>query len=163
MKPTVRFHLSTWTAATILATALTVTAAAQHLVPLKGSLQGDDSDQFVSDNILIVTTTGTGTSTLLGKFSFTIENTLTIDQGTTQGNIELVAANGDTIFGTVEGSGSFTGAPGMISITEIVTITGGTGRFEGAQGTITIQRLASAITFTTEGSFDGSITSPGHH
>jgi len=162
MKANVRFHVSTWAAATIFATALTVTAAAQHLVPLKGSLQGDDSDNFVSDNIIIVTTTGTGTSTLLGKFSFTLENTLTIDQGTTEGTIEFVAGNGDTIFGTVEGSGTIT-SPGTIQITETVTITGGTGRFEGAQGSITIHRLASAITFTTEGSFDGFVTSPGHH
>ena len=162
MKPTARFHLSKWTAATILGTALAVTAAAQHQVPLKGSLQGDDTDNFVSENIVIVTTTGTGHSTLLGNFSFALENTVTIDQGTTEGTVEFVAANGDTLFGTVVGSGSIT-SPGTIQITETVTITGGTGRFEGAQGSITINRVASAITFTTEGSFDGFITAPGHH
>ena len=150
---------STWTLATVLA-AFAITAVAQQLVPLKGSLQGDDSDTFVSANTIIVTTVGTGNSTHLGKFSFTLENTLTIDQGTTEGTIELVAANGDTLFGTTAGSGTFTPA-GTIQITESVTITGGTGRFEGAHGSITINRVASPVTFTTEGFFDGFVTSPG--
>ena len=161
MKATVRFHVSTWAAATILMTTLAVAAAAQQLVPFKGSLEGNDSDNFTSENTVVVTSTGTGTSTLLGKFSFTLENTVTIDQGTSVGTVEFVAANGDTVFGTVIGSGSITSA-GTIQITETVTITGGTGRFEGAQGSITMHRLASPTAFTTEGSYFGYVTSPGH-
>ena len=72
-----------------------------------------------------------------------------------------VAANGDSIDMTVAGSGEPTDTPGIIRITDIQTINGGTGRFAGAQGSFTVERLASAVTFLTSGSFHGTITSPG--
>lgn len=80
---------------------------------------------------------------------------------TTTGSAHWVAANGDSIDVTIVGSGEPTDTPGVIRITEIDTITGGTGRFEGAQGSFTVERLASAVTFLTSGSFHGTMTSPG--
>ena len=53
------------------------------------------------------------------------------------GTLELVAANGDKIFATFTGLGTFIN-PTTASVVEIATITGGTGRFAGATGTFTI-------------------------
>lgn len=68
--------------------------------------------------------------------------------------------NGDRFETTIVGSGQPTETPGEIRITETHTITEGTGRFAGAQGRFTVERVASAITFATSGSFEGTITSP---
>ena len=146
--------------AMILTAPLAVGATAQQ-VPFKGVLQGHDTDTCFSFPILCVTTNGTGTGTLLGKFSFTEEVTVDVTTITATGTAHFIAANGDTIDATVTGSGAPTNDPDVISITEIYTITGGTGRFAGAQGIFTGERLANAVTFFTSGSFNGTITSPG--
>ena len=146
--------------AMILTAPLAVRATAQQ-VPFKGVLQGHDTDTCFSFPILCVTTNGTGTGTLLGKFSFTEEVTVDVTTITATGSAHFIAANGDTIDATVTGSGAPTNDPDVISITEIYTITGGTGRFAGAQGIFTGERLANAVTFFTSGSFNGTITSPG--
>ena len=52
------------------------------------------------------------------------------------GTTTFVAANGDELFSTVAGSGTFTTATTAQS-THTGTITGGTGRFAGASGTYT--------------------------
>jgi hypothetical protein len=77
------------------------------------------------------------------------------------GGAHWVAADGDNIDTTVAGSGHPTGTAGEFDITDVHIITGGTGRFAGTEGSFTVQRLASAITFTTAGSYDGTIASPG--
>ena len=130
-------------------------------VPFKGTLQGKDTDSDPSATSIVVTTDGTGNGTHLGEFSFTQRVTVFFATGTSVGSSHWVAANGDHIDTTIAGSGHLTGTPGEISITDVHTITGGTGRFAGAHGTFTVDRLASAITFLTSGSFDGRITSPG--
>jgi len=145
--------------AMILTASLAVPATA-HQVPFKGVLQGHDTDTCFSFPLICVATDGTGNSTLLGKFSFTLENTVNILTGTSTGSGHFIAANGDTIDVTIVGSGEFI-TPDLISITETYTITGGTGRFTGAQGSFIVDRLASPVTFMTSGSFDGTITSPG--
>jgi hypothetical protein len=146
--------------AMILTASLAVPAAAQKQVPFKGVLQGHDTDTCFSFPLICVATDGTGNSTLLGKFSFTVENTVNILTGTSTGSGHFIAANGDSIDVTIVGSGELI-APDVISITETYTITGGTGRFAGAQGSFTMERLASPVTFMTSGSFGGTITSPG--
>jgi hypothetical protein len=140
--------------------ALAVPAATQPHVPFKGTLQGQDVDSRFTGTTVDVTTTGTGIGTLLGKFSFTEEVTVTFASLTSAGSAQFTAANGDRIDTTVAGSG-IPITPSEISITEVFTITGGTGRFADAQGSFTVERVASAITFTTSGSFEGTITSPG--
>ena len=52
-------------------------------------------------------------------------------------------------------------APGVLSIAESATITGGTGRFADATGTFTVERLFNQVTPLTTGSFQGTISSPG--
>lgn len=151
-------------AAMILA-ALAVSAAAQNQVPFKGTFQGNDTDcpppVSCTPTAFVVKTDGTGIGTHLGQFSFTQVITLNVTNGTDTGTARLVAANGDSIDVAIAGSGQPTTTPGVFSITETWTVTGGTGRFAGAQGSAVVDRLASAVTFITSGSFQGIITSPG--
>jgi hypothetical protein len=161
MKTITRSNIYLPMAALILTAALAVPAAAQKQVPFKGTMQGNDADTFLSPTTVLVTTTGSGIGTLLGQFSFTQESTVNLAERTATGSAHWIAANGDSIDTTIVGSGEPTDTPGVVSITEICTITGGTGRFAGAQGSFTVERLASAVTFLTSGSFHGTITSPG--
>jgi hypothetical protein len=138
-----------------------ITDRAEAFVPFEGTLQGTDTDSDPTPSTIVVTTDGSGIGTLLGRFSFTQRVTLNFATRTTAGVAHWVAANGDSIDTTVAGSGHPTGTPGEIDITDIHIITGGTGRFAGTDGSFTVQRLASAITFTTSGSYHGTITSPG--
>ena len=87
--------------------------------------------------------------------------TVTLATATATGSGHLIAANGDSIYTTIAGTLEMTPTPGVASITEINTITGGTGRFAGAQGSFTVERLVNLATGFTSGSFHGTITSPG--
>ena len=146
--------------ATIVMAALAVPASAQQQVPFKGELQGHDTDTCFSFPIACVTTNTSGNSTLLGKFSFTMDWLVNIETGADSGTARFVAANGDVIYATFDGMGTVI-TPDLISFVETFTITGGTGRFAGAEGSFIVERLASPVTFITSGSFDGTITSPG--
>ena len=161
MQTKITSHLFGSMASLALTAVLASSAVAQHTVPLKGSLQGNDSDQLLSPTSILVTSTGTGHSTLLGLFSFTLLSTVDLTQFTETGLAQFTAANGDSVFATVVGSAGPTDDPDVISISETYTITGGTGRFEGAQGTFTAARLGNGVTFTTVGTFNGTITPPG--
>jgi hypothetical protein len=160
MKTVTRSNIYPAMAAMILTAAMAVTAAAQNQVPFKGAMQGTDADSNFTNTTGSVSTTGTGIGTLLGQFSFTQEVTVNFASSTDTGSAHWIAANGDSIYTTIAGSGEPTDT-GLLRITEIHTITGGTGRFAGAQGSFTVERLASPVTFLTSGSFHGTITSPG--
>lgn len=138
-----------------------VSAAAQHEVPFKGSMQGADSDSDPTPTSIVVSTDGMGIATHLGRFSLTQHVTLSFATLTSVGTSHWVAANGDSLDTTIVGSGQPTETPGEFRITEIHTIIGGTGRFAGAHGVFTVERVASGITFATSGSFEGTITSAG--
>src|SRR5258707_4625073 len=162
MKNIMRSNIYLPMAAMILTAALAVPAAEQKQVPFKGAMQAHDTDSpGPSPTTVVVTTSGTGIGTHLGQFSFTQEATVNLTAGTDTGSAHWIAANGDSIYTTIAGSGEPTATPDVISITAINTITGGTGRFAGAQGSFTVERLANAVTFLTSGSFHGTITSPG--
>lgn len=67
--------------------------------------------------------------TLIGGNTFTVAGTQ-----------ELVAANGDMLFLTFSGSGTFSGTFGVDQTTEtsvVFTVAGGTGRFSDASGSLT--------------------------
>jgi len=163
MKTITRSNVYVPIAAMILA-ALAVAATAQKQVPLKGSLQGHEIDTPQGGpppTTLSVDGSTTGIATLVGQFSFSYQLTVTLATGTSTGSAQLVAANGDSIFTTVAGSSEPTATTGVLSITEINTITGGTGRFSAAQGSFTVERLVNQGTGFTSGSLHGTITSPG--
>ena len=144
--------------------AMTVTAAAaQKQVPFKGSMQGQEIDTPEGGpppTTLSADGSATGMATLVGQFSFSYQLTVNLANGTATGSGHLIAANGDSVDTTIAGS-SETTTPGVVSITEIDTITGGTGRFSGAQGSFTVERLVNLETGFASGSFHRAITSPG--
>ena len=150
--------------AMILTAVLAVPAAAQKQVPFKGALQGHEIDTphgGPPPTTLSVDGSAAGIASHVGQFSFTYQLTVNLPVGTATGSAQLIAANGNIIFTTIAGSSEPTATPGVASITEINTITGGTGRFEGAQGSFTVERLVNLATGFTSGSFHGTITSPG--
>ena len=160
MKTITRFNIYLPMAAMILAAALAVPAAAQNQVPFKGALQGHDTDLSSTSTTVTVLTMGTGIGSLVGQFLFTQTVTVEFATGHDTGSAQWFAANGDSITTTITGSGEMI-EPGLFSIEDVHTITGGTGRFAGAQGSFTVKRLASGKAFLTSGSFDGTITPPG--
>ena len=151
-------------AAMLLTATLAVSAAAQHQVPFKGSLQGQEIDTPQGGpppTTSFVDGSATGIATHVGQFSFTYQVTVILANGTGTGSARLIAANGDSVYTTIAGASTPTSTPGVLNITEINTITGGTGRFVGAQGSFTVERLVNLATGLTSGSFNGTITSPG--
>jgi hypothetical protein len=160
MKNTTRSHVYVSLAALILTVAVVIPAAAQQLVPFKGTFQGSDT---VTGATLVTGATGHGTH--LGQSSFTQNVALNFTNLTDTGSGHWEAANGDIIYTTVVGSAGPSDNPDYLKITEIHTITGGTGRFTGAQGSFTVDRMHrfaadSDGTHLTFGSFQGTITSP---
>ena len=154
-------------AAMILTAALDVPAAAQQRVPFKGTFQGNDAvTPGPSPTTIVVTTSGTGIGTLVGRFSFIEEITANLENGRHTGTALWTAANGDTISTTVSGTAAPSDNPNYLKITETHTITGGTGRFTGAQGSFPVDRMhafaaESDGTHLTFGSFQGTMTPPG--
>ena len=151
-------------AALILTAGLAVPAAAQQLVPFNGAMQGHEIDTPQGGpppTTVLADGSVRGIATLVGEFSLDYRLTVNLADGTAKGSAQLIAANGDSIFTTIVGSSEPSGTPGVLSITEINTITGGTGRFAGATGTFTTVRLVNLATGFTSGSFHGMITSPG--
>ena len=144
-------------AAMILTVALAIPAVAQNQVPFKGAMQGQDFDIGFTNTTVTVLTVGTGIGTRLGQFSFTQTVTVNFTTATSTGTARWFAANGDSISTTITGSGELI-EPSLFRIEDVHTISGGTGRFAGAQGSFTVNRLASAVTFLTSGSYEGTIT-----
>ena len=121
----------------------------------------------------VVTTESTAKITHVGKAAVTSEGEITIffAEGCTlldgvtpgavfraKGTSEIVAANGDRLFGTYENQGC-AGPPGGDIGTALVgsqTITGGTGRFAGATGSTTVDAVAVDDAFELH--FEGTIT-----
>jgi hypothetical protein len=136
-------------------------AAAGDEVPLKGNLQGDVVHTAVSPTVDSVVITATGNVGPLGHAAIT--TTHLVDRVARQavGTYDFTAANGDTVHAEFTGRAMPTATPGVLAIVEIATITGGTGRFEGATGSFTIQRLYDQVAGTTDGTIEGSISSPG--
>jgi hypothetical protein len=148
-------------AAMLLTAALAVSAAAQQQVSFKGTFQGNDTVTGTG-----LTTSGTGTGTHLGQFSFHQDVTINPANLTDTGTARLIAANGDSIYTTVVGFAGPSDNPDYLKVTERHTVTGGTGRFTGAQGSFTVDRMHKLApsddgTHITFGSFQGTITSPG--
>jgi hypothetical protein len=149
----------------ILIVALADPASAQQQVPFKGAIQGEETDTVVSFPTQSAHGDTTRIASLVGKLKFTFDLTIDLLHGTGTGTGHLSAANGDNIYTMITGSFELI-APGIGSVTEFDTITGGTGRFAGAQGSFIMERLVDGVPngpnpHFTSGSFHGTITSPG--
>jgi hypothetical protein len=96
---------------------------------------------------------GTARVSHLGKSTYSSTYTVTLTGGNTftvAGNQTVVAANGDMLFQSFTGSGTFSGTFGIDQTTEtsvVWTVTGGTGRFADASGSLT----GTAFTETLSG------------
>ena len=124
--------------------------------PFKGSFQAVET-HAVQFPILTVAGIGTGNATQLGKFTITYDAVVNLVTHVGIGTVEFIAANGDRVFADILGQSTPTGTPNVVSIVEILTITGGTGRFAGASGTLISERLLDQVTGDTSGSFDRTI------
>ena len=133
-------------------------------LPFKGRLEGAATITPVPPfppSSLSVSIEGTGNATHLGRF--TVENTHVVNTAdrTATGTYEFAAANRDTLTASFAGQASLTATPGVLSIVETATITGGTGRFASATGSFTVERLFNQVTGLTTGSFEGTISPRG--
>jgi hypothetical protein len=129
------------------------TAAAE--TPFKGTVNAVETGQ-VAPPIASITRDGGGNATHLGKYTehITMQVNIVTRHGT--GAATFTAANGDTLTATIDGQATPT-SPGMLSIVENYTITGGTGRFAGATGTFTLHSVLNQATGVSSGKFSGAI------
>jgi hypothetical protein len=137
-------------------------AAGAKEVPFKGKLDAVFTVTPLGGNVIFVDLMGFGTATHLGQFTLSMPHTVAVTPPVSSAfgeEIVFTAANGDTLTAEFEGLATFVG-PGILSIVEEATITGGTGRFAGATGNFVIERVASQATMTSTGSFEGTISRP---
>ena len=133
--------------------------AAVRELPFKGSLRAVETNE-VNFPTLSVNASGSGEATQLGRYtvSYQVEVNILTLAGT--GSAQFVAANGDSLFAESSGQATETATPGVVTIVENHTITGGTGRFAGASGSYTVERVLDQTTGITSGTIRGTIVLP---
>ena len=130
-------------------------------VPFKGTLEGRlTASTPIEPSLLSNLTEATGTASHLGRFTLKIPHIVNTMTRIATGTYEFTAANGDTLVATFTGQASLV-SPGVLSVLDTATITGGTGRFAGATGSFTVERVFVMATGEITGSFEGTISSPG--
>jgi hypothetical protein len=135
-------------------------AAGERQLLLKGSLQATET-HLVTPPTMLVNGTGAGNATQLGSFTMSFQGEVFLPTlFAASESATLVAADGSTIFGEGSGQGTLTATPGIVSIVETYSITGGTGRFEGASGSFTVERLVDRATLASAGTIEGAIMLP---
>ena len=143
-------------AAFALSLASTAVSAVAAETPFKGTFSAVETDQLAFP-ILSVNREGTGTATQLGKYTSHLTAQINVSTGHATGVATFTAANGDTLTTTVDGQGTPTPTPGVVSVVEVYTITGGTGRFADATGTFTLEIIVTQATGVSTGTFSGVI------
>jgi hypothetical protein len=131
-----------------------VSAAAAE-TPFKGTVNAVETSQVVFPTAS-VTRDGGGTATHLGKYTEHLTLQINIPTLHGIGAATFTAANGDVLTATVDGQAT-PASPGVLSIVEVYTITGGTGRFAGATGTFTLENVLNQATGVSSGTFRGAI------
>lgn len=156
----------------LVSTCLVITTPAEageqpRLVPFSGTAAGTYQVQPPPPNV-IITATGVGRATHLGRFEFLIRNTVTpvatpspgcVRSTTETFTATLTAANGDTL--ALVGTGTGCHNPPTVAVVDTATVTGGTGRFEGAAGYVTVTTAVNQAARTEVLRLDGAISAPG--
>jgi hypothetical protein len=143
----------------LASTAFAAPTVTERELLLKGSLQAHETYE-VSFPTLFVNASGSGEATQLGRYAVSYQVEVNIPTISGIASAQFVAANGDNLFAEGLGQATETGTPGVVTIVEMYTITGGTGRFEGASGSITVKRVLNQVTGETSGTFNGEIVLP---
>jgi hypothetical protein len=152
----IRYPLFVGLVAAFAVSLASVASAVAAETPFKGKVNAVET-VAVAPPTLSVTRNGTGTATYLGKFTEHITLQVNIPTSHATGVATFTAANGDTLTATVEGQSTETATPGVVSIVEVYTITGGTGRFADATGTFTARITLDRSTGVSSGTFSGAI------
>ena len=142
-------------AASAVSLASSAVSAVAAETPFKGTLNAVETSHLVFP-IASVDREGTGTATHLGKYAEHVTLQVNVLTGSSTGASTFTAANGDTLTASITGQSTPT-SPGVLSIVEVYTITGGTGRFAGATGTITLESTLNLATEDSSGTFSGAI------
>ena len=124
--------------------------------PFKGTVDAVETGVTIFP-IRSITREGGGTATYLGKYTEQVTAQINVLTRHGTGAATFTAANGDTLTATVEGQATLTTTPGVLSIVEVYTITGGTGRFADATGTFTLESTVTQATGVSTGTFSGAI------
>ena len=124
--------------------------------PFKGTVNADET-VVPSPPTASLTRDGTGTATYLGKFTEHITMQIFLPTLSSTGTATFTAANGATLTATVAGQATPTATPGVLSIVEVYTITGGTGRFADATGIFELHSTVNQATGVSSGTFSGAI------
>jgi len=148
-----RLFLALVATTALLASAAVSATAAE--TPFKGTVSAVETGTTVGPTRFLVRDGG-GTATHLGKYTEHITMQINLPTRHSMGAATFTAANGDTLTATVEGQAT-PASPGVVSIVEVYTITGGTGRFAGATGTFTLESTANQATGVSSGTFSGVI------
>lgn len=143
----------------VASTTFAAPAAGEKEFALKGSFDATETQEVVPP-YASVDAIGVGNATHLGLFTYHLQAELFLPTLTADASATLTAANGDMIFGEGTGQGTPTGTPGMVSIVETYTITGGTGRFADATGNFTVERVVNRATLASSGTINGTIVVP---
>jgi hypothetical protein len=128
-------------------------------IPFKGALQSNESYRTIFPTMSVIAT-GSGEATLLGQITVNYQTKVNMSDLSHSGSISFAGIYGDSLLATGVGQAIEDRTPGMFSVVEIYTITGGTGRFARASGTFTLKRLVSVKTGITSGSLEGYIVLP---
>lgn len=138
---------------------LAAPASASQSVPFRGTLTGNVTVTPLDPPIASVAIDGWGVATQLGRFTVSIPHVVNQATRIATGTYTFTASNGDTLTADFSGQATLVG-PGVLTVAETGTFTGGTGRFEGASGSFTTERTFFVATGVTTGSFAGSISRP---
>lgn len=144
----------------LASTTFAAPTAGERQLLLKGSLQATET-HLVTPPTMFVDGIGSGNATQLGLFTMSFQAEVYLPTlFAASESATLVAANGDNLFAEGSGQGTLTETPGVVSIVETYTITGGTGRFAGATGNVTVKRLIDRATLASSGTIRGNIVIP---
>jgi hypothetical protein len=142
-------------AAFAVSLATVAVGAAATETPFKGTVNAVETGTVVFPTRFLVRDGG-GTATYLGRYTEHVTMQINLATSHSMGAATFTAANGDTLTATVDGQAT-PASPGVLSIVEVYTITGGTGRFEGATGTFTLESVLNQATGVSSGTLSGAI------